>query len=158
MKFNHLCIAATAVLALAVSNSANAKNDVVVTPASGDPVSVPIESVSSITFDGDKMTVNAASGASVFALSDVAHIKFDLEFQGIEDVTANVDDIEISIQQGVLTATATNDAAVNMSVYNLSGMNVANAAAQGSASVDLNSLPAGVYVVRANSKTIKIIR
>lgn len=155
MKVQRIIAGAACILALGFG--ADAKDELTIS-ATGGGRTLPISEVSSITFDGDRMTVSTAGGNFDFALADVEDITFDVELQGIDDMTQDLEQMQVAIEGGILTATAPADEPVNVAVYTISGAAVAHVAAKGSASVDLNPLASGVYIIRANNKTIKITR
>lgn len=67
---------------------------------------------------------------------------------GIEDVVGGDDNIRVSASDGVLTVTG----AAGVMVYNISGAEVYSA--RGDVST---ALPSGIYVVKADSKVVRII-
>lgn len=150
---------ATVLLCAATASWAQADDKVVVTGTDGNPAQISIADISQITFDGKTMTIATASaGNKDFQITAVDFITFDLSASSIDDIVTPLDDITVSSQSGVLTVSAAADVPLTLNVYNLKGILVSSQTGSQSLSVDFNALPAGVYIVKANNKTIKYTR
>lgn len=155
-KLLQIAFAAAAVAAGAVDGLAEQK--VVITALDGNVSKINIADISRITFDGAEMTVATANGNSVFNVADVDNIAFDLSTSAAEEISTRLDDIDIKVSGGVLTVAGPQGKLLKVSVYDLKGVAVGQSVGTETVSVDFNTMPAGIYIVRANDKTIKIIR
>lgn len=156
MKHHYLALA-TALLA-ATGVQADAKGTMTVN-GSGAGAAIPVSSISRITFDDHTMNVATADGGSqAFDVNALSDITFDLSATGgVEKVTANLDDdLTVEALNGLLTFTATSGGSIDVKVYTTAGALTTAAAGEGSVSVDLTTLAKGVYLVRANNKTLKV--
>lgn len=105
------------------------------------------------------MNVATADGGSqAFDVNALSNITFDLSATGgVEKVTANLDDdLTVEALNGHLTFTAISAGSIDVKVYTTAGALTMAAAGEGSVSVDLTTLAKGVYLVRANNKTLKV--
>lgn len=151
-----LLTAGSAVTALGADDT----DRIVVSTTSGSPASVSLTDISQITFAGDSMTIATLNGGeNIFKLTDIESITFDLVTSSADNITANLgNDVNITVDGGIMTVSTAADAPLNVTVYNLNGILVTALGGQGSVDVDFNPMPAGVYIVKANNKTIKFIR
>lgn len=155
-KLLQIAFAATVVAATTVDGLGQQK--VVITALDGNVSKINIADINRITFDGAEMTVATANGNSVFNVADVDNIAFDLSTSAADEISARLDDIEVKVSGGVLTVSGPQGKLLSVSVYNLKGIPVNQNAGTESVSVDFNAMPAGIYIVKANDKTIKFIR
>lgn len=155
MKHHYLALAVALLAATGVQ--ADAKGTMTVN-GSGAGAAIPVSSISRITFDDHTMNVATADGGSqAFDVNALSNITFDLSATGgVEKVTANLDDLTVEACGGRLTFTAPSGAAIDVKVYTTAGALSMAAAAEGTLTVDLTTLAKGVYLVRANNKTLKV--
>lgn len=155
MKHHYLALAT--VLLAATGVQADAKGTMTVN-GSGAGAAIPVSSISRITFDDHTMNVATADGGSqAFDVNALSNITFDLSATGgVEKVTANLDDLTVEALNGLLTFTAISGGSIDVKVYTTAGALTMAAAGEGSVSVDLTTLAKGVYLVRANNKTLKV--
>lgn len=154
----HHYIALAVVLLAASGMQADAKGTMVVN-GSGSGAGIPVSSISRITFDDHTMKVATADGGSqAFDVNALSNITFDLSATGgVEKVAANLDeDLTVEAFNGILTFTAPSGAAIDVKVYTTAGTLTTAASGQGTLAVDLTTLAKGVYLVRANNKTLKV--
>ena len=156
MKYISIVIAA--VLATGVLAYADAPgHKMVLNGSDGSKTEIPVSSIKSITFGGTKMYM-ITDGPQEFDVLKLDNIKFDMASAG-ESINRVFDDgVEVSINGGVIEVKSAAGDAINVAVYNLSGVCVMHTAGTGNSSVDMNPLAKGIYVVKANNKTIKYIR
>ena len=155
MKHHYLALAAA--LLAATGMQADAKGTMTVN-GSGAGAAIPVSGISRITFDDHTMKVATADGGSqAFDVNALSNITFDLSATGgVEKMTANLDDLTVEALNGLLTFTATSGVAIDVKVYTTAGALTMAATGEGSVSVDLTTLAKGVYLVRANIKTLKV--
>ncbi len=116
-----------------------------------------IHAVDKITFEGADMVVTHADGTDTLPVAAIGEMRFDREYDATADIAdALADGLDIAIAARVLTATAAPDVPVTITVYDTTGMMRATAASVGAASVDFNAMPAGIYIVKVNDKTLKL--
>ena len=111
-----------------------------------------------VTFEGTqlKVTCEKASASASFNLSDVIRFTYaGKDAAGIDEMT--VDPAEISMEEGTLVISQMK-ANSTVNVYSLDGKLVRQLKAQraGTYRLSLSSLPAGVYLVKADNITYKI--
>ena len=137
---------------------ASEPNPLSVIPGGGDaPRQYHIHLVDKITFEGGNMVVAHAGGTDMLPVAEIEEICFDREYNATDDVTdVLAPGLDIAIRDHVITATAAPGTPVAVAVYDMSGMIRAAVTAVTEASVDLNPLPAGIYIVKVNDKTIKL--
>lgn len=154
--FCNLFLASVAVTCLAFPAGAD---NLVITGSNGVQTKVAITDISRITFDGDNMKIlTTTNGEQVFAIGDFNNMKFDV-VSSIDDITADLgDDISIVSSGGVMTISSAAGGSVNVVVFSINGSLVTMQSGVGSVSVDFNTVTPGVYIVKANNKTIKFIR
>ena len=93
------------------------------------------------------MTVETATGNFDYQLALVDNLSFDLEASALDDIEVSLrKDVSLSISEGILSVSAPSGQPLSVAVYNLKGV------------LDFNPMAQGVYIVKANGKTIKFIR
>lgn len=151
MKSGLLCLS----LLLAPGISAKV---LTVTLGSGEKTQVDISKISRIHFNSGTMNIEHADGTHQIALGDIEHIRFDLVATSLDNISKPLDELMISIAAGKITANADANTAIKLDVYDLRGYRVAATGGVGSVSLDLSTLASGMYIMKANDKTIKFIR
>ena len=113
-----------------------------------------------VTFEGTqlKVTCEKASASASFNLSDIIRFTYaGKDASGIDEMTVNP--TEISMEEGVLVISHMK-ANSTVNVYSMDGKLVRQLTAQraGTYRLSLSSLPAGVYIVKADTITYKITK
>lgn len=144
-------------LTLMLATSAPAKL-LTVKHGAGQTTQVGITKINRIHFDNGVMQIEHSEGTHQIAISDIDQMRFDLETTSVDNISETLDDLTISVASGFVTVSAAAETAIKLNVYDLRGYNVAAADGFGSVSIDLSTLASGVYIVKANDKTIKFIR
>jgi hypothetical protein len=113
-----------------------------------------------VTFEGTqlKVTCEKASASASFNLSDIIRFTYaGKDAAGIDEMTT--DPAEISMEEGVLVISQMK-ANSTVNVYSMDGKLVSQLTAQraGTYRLSLSSLPAGVYLVKADNITYKITK
>ena len=111
-----------------------------------------------ITFSGTSVNIMQTDGIVATAdMGDIARIYFgdntginDVDFNGSKELVSYISSDEIAVNC---------EAGEEIAIYNVSGTMVLNEV-QGSdgGSVSLANLPKGIYLLRANRQTVKIIK
>lgn len=141
---------------LMVAGSGLAQTKLVVNSPDGQKTYVPVGTISEITFSDAGMTLVTPNENMTFAFSDISEITIDAKIDNIENATAELSDLTVKVQDGILSATAAGR--IDVTVYNTQGQQVATTTANDEVNLDLNTLTKGVYIVRINNKTIKLTR
>lgn len=136
--------------------TAAAQTKLVVNGPDGKATNIPVGTISEVTFSENGMTVVTPAESLTFAFSDISDISFDAQVEGVDGSIAELDDLTISYNSGLLSVTA--PAEINLSVFNIQGQQLIQVSASEHATVDMNPLSSGIYVVRVNNKTIKLTR
>lgn len=139
-----------------MAGTATAQHMVVETAGHEDKVFT-LENLKQITFDGITVNIEQSNGAkSSASMGDIKRIYFD-DMSSIADVNAqgnnlveylSHDDIAINSEAGSM-----------VTVYSLTGAQLLTRRidAQGEA-ISIAGLPQGIYIVKANGRTTKIIK
>lgn len=131
---------------------------VVIAQVSEQAVTVAVDDINEVTFpDADKIALEVPGDMMTYDLAEVTGITFTLATDGVATVAAG-EDLTVAVAAGVITVSSAAGEAVNVCVYDMKGAVVATAAAAGCVTVDANTLPAGVYVLKANNQTVKFTR
>jgi hypothetical protein len=160
LKINRKQLLVSAVIALmgGVAINALADDTITITKQEGGADSVfSLSTVNRISFSGDSVVVATATGDTKIAIADVDKIKFDIEVTAVDDITAGLgDDLTIIVANSQVTINRADGGEISTTVYNLQGQPVTAQVAQASVTIDLTSLNAGVYIIKANNKVIKV--
>lgn len=119
-----------------------------------------IADVDKITFEGINMLVSRADGSSEsIPVADIEKMCFDLEYDGTTPVAAELaPGLSISIARSIVTATADDPAApIVFNAYDPTGAPRLTLNSTGTLTADMNTLPAGIYIIKINSRTIKFV-
>lgn len=116
---------------------------------------IKVTTQSKITFSNDQtamiVAVDSETQSQSFDVADISNITFTLNSTSI--VNETLDDLKITNKGKVLTISG--DDAIDYAVWNVSGVSVMSGKASGTVSIDFNSIQSGVYIIKANNKTIK---
>lgn len=152
MKIKSILLAAALVLTSASAFAAGYKT-IVVSPYEGDPVKVKISETLSTTFDGGNILFTDGETNNTLALTDLKEVAFSTEGTTGIDAPGVAEEVTIEAGRVVLGNLA---AGSRVAVVALDGRTVLSATAEGSYTVDLNDLGAGVYVISYNKHSLKI--
>lgn len=131
----------------------------IVSAADGSTQQFHVDTVDKITFAGDKMVVTHADGTAEIPLTDIEKLCFDLEYDGISPVEADLGSgLQVSIADGIVTATAaTPEAPLQLIAVDTSGMLRLTLSATGTLEADMRPLGPGIFIIKINEKTIKYL-
>lgn len=102
-----------------------------------------------MTFDAETLTIKTTDLETTYQRADICHFNFvDEGSEGVDEILSG-SDVVYSYRDYVFSCEGH-----AIEVYNLSGVRMLS----GSDSLSLESLPAGVYLVKAANQTIKVIR
>ncbi len=130
----------------------------VVTTASSEVKKIEVSTQTRITFSKNLTEMIVADDNSqqqqVLNVNDIANIIFTIDSSdGLAD--RNLDDLLISHSGGIVTISGAET--IDYSVWDMSVAQVACGRGNQTVSIDFNALSAGVYIIKANNKTIKFI-
>lgn len=154
IRMKHMA-AAMALAAVATQVQAQELNAVVVTPQSGDAVTIALTETPSVTFSDDAVVVAGSTTTVEYPMDEKATFTFT-HSTGIKALTDG--------QRGGLTVAVSDAlyigglaAGEKVSVYNTAGQALASAkaSATGSVKIDTDALH-GVVIVKTTAKAIKI--
>lgn len=131
----------------------------VISAADGSSQQFHIADVDKITFEGANMVVAHSGGTATIPLGDIEKLCFDLEYDGIAPVAADLGEgLRVAITDGILTATAADtDAPLSLMAVDTAGMVRLMLNASGSLEADLRPLGPGMFIIKVNEKTIKFL-
>lgn len=141
---------------LAIAGTATAQHMVVETTGHEDNV-ITIENLKQITFDGTTVNIELTDGSNSSAsMGDIERIYF-ADLSSIADINSQ--------DENLVTYISTDEIAINsnggslVAIYNLTGAQLLTRRidAQGEA-ISIAGLPQGIYIVKANERTTKIIK
>lgn len=137
---------------------ADAKNrTMVVTTNSGETKRIEVSTQTRITFSKDltEMNVTVPEGTQAFNVDDIVNIAFTIDSTS-DMAEQELDNLKISHNAGIVTISCAEK--INYSVWNLSGVSVAAGNGNQLVTIDLTSVTPGVYIIKANNKTLKFIK
>ncbi len=143
---------------------ATAQTVIVVTPANGGtPEKISLDLIKKITFADDNMIVTPNDETTriwSFVMPETKTITFEGDgINAIGNPMADASALKLVYSGGLLGATGlAPGACAKAAVYDISGRTVITAAHWDGTPISVASLPAGVYVFKVNSQTIKFTK
>ena len=140
---------------LAIAGTATAQHMVVET-AGGNEVFT-LENLKQITFNGTTVNIEQSNGAkSSASMGDIKRIYFD-DMSSIADINAQGGDLVEYLSHDDIAINS--EAGSMVTVYSLTGAQLLTRRidTQGEA-ISIAGLPQGIYIVKANERTTKIIK
>jgi len=155
-RLSYLFVALAATTGLQAHADVNTK---MVLYSPGGKSEVPVTSINRISFDGNIMSIDSSEGNTKVDVLTLDRVIFDIKASAVDNLVKDFDNgVTISARAGVINVSAEGDNPVTIAVYGINGAMLHNVVGQGSVTVDLNQLAPGVYIVKANDKTIKFTR
>lgn len=129
----------------------------VVTTSSSEVKSIELSMQTRITFSKDlaEMNVTVANETQTFDVDDIVNIVFTID-STTDLAEQDLDDLKISHSAGIVTISGPGD--IEYSVWNMSGIKVAEGYGNQLVTVDLSTMSPDVYIIKANNKTLKFIK
>lgn len=125
-------------------------------PDEGRALQYKLEDLHKITFDGDLMTIEHSGGSETIPVDDIASMRFDMELSSETCAEAFLEEgLSVSASQGKVYVAASGDIPVTVTVYDIQGRLVQRTEHAGSCEIDFTARNKGVYIIKANDKTIK---
>jgi maltose-binding protein MalE len=139
---------------LSVGIQAEAYSYLTFRPNTGNSdVSLSVEGLK-ITFANGKLVATNSSTTQSFTLTEIASMYFsDTSTGAVNEV--NIGSSSVSVEGGKIVVTAPQGSVVN--IYNIAGASVGNFVASGSKDTYDSNLSQGVYLVKVNGKTSKLL-
>lgn len=147
-------------LALMVSGTASAEiGRLVVNGINGGKTPFAITEQTRLKVGPGTVTITDGQSAPVeISIADIEKITFDFSTSSVEDVTAELgDNVTIEVHGPVVRITPSGDAAVNYGAYSINGLTIAVGTAAAPVEIDFSNYSPGLYIIRANSKTVKFV-
>lgn len=134
-----------------------AGQSIVINEKEGSPVEISVEGLRSITFDDGKLVATYNDGtAESYLMSEISRLDFE-ETSGVGMVSLMEGKMSYSSSTGLLVVG--NAEGSKLSIIDLGGTVVMESEIESPVeTIDLSSLQKGVYLLRLDSKTIKIVR
>jgi len=140
-------------------SSAQEVKPVIIINAADEKSTLPIDQVQQITFEGKDMVLLHNDGTLRKCIDDIEDIKFDFASSAVESVSKEFDDdFAVSFENGIMTVRPAEGKSVDLSIFDLQGVEAKAAHFSVSQTFDLNTLQKGVYIIIINNKTIKFTR
>ena len=140
---------------LAIAGTATAQHMVVET-AGGNEVFT-LDNLKQITFNGTTVNIEQSNGAkSSASMGDIKRIYFD-DMSSIADINAQGGDLVEYLSHDDIAINS--EAGSTVAIYSLTGAQLLSRRidTQGEA-ISIAGLPQGIYIVKANGRTTKIIK
>lgn len=153
-------VLATALLTLLTSAAALADDvtTVMVVTSAGE-TGYPVDNTTVMKFGDDDMTViSADSEGTTYALDEIQKIVFGAAPTGIQTIaTAKPQGatLFISANGNQMKVNGWTEGAARLTVYNMQGAIVSGQSSWQGETVDISSLPHGIYIVKVGNKTAK---
>ncbi len=145
-------------LALPIAMLADSQNTLVVKLKNGAETTFFLKDKPNVTFEGTDLKVVSNKETVTFALSDVLRFTYvKKDASGIDETV--VDPTEVSFEGGVLVISQLKQGA-SVDIYSLDGKLVRQLKAyrSGTYRLSLSELPTGLYLVKADNITYKIMK
>ena len=110
-----------------------------------------------VTFEGTDLVVTCVNSTTTFALPDVIRFTYLNTTDAVEEISQN--ETQVNFRDGIIVVNGLKANAM-VAVYSVDGRMVRQLKAHedGNFSLDLNELPTGVYIVKADRVTYKIAK
>lgn len=147
-------------LALMVSGTASAEiGKLVVNGTNGGKTPFAITEQTRLKVGPGTITIADGPSAPVeIAIADIEKITFDLSTSSIENISAELGDgVTVEVQGPVVSIIPSGDAPVNYGAYTINGLTIAVGTASAPVEIDFSNYSPGLYIIRANSKTVKFV-
>lgn len=149
---------------MTIMTAAESKADKVIQIYSNDdaaaPVEIPLLSISKVQFgEGAMMNVVKSEGKQVFDLRNVSRISFG-EAAAIDEVEASMPLVVTPnpVREYLNIKGGQDLYGGGLDIYSISGMRMKSVPAWQGEAVDVASLPAGIYILKIQSETVKFMK
>lgn len=131
---------------------------IVVNSATGESTAIDLTTATRITFSADqsKMTVGTADGAAQsFNIDDISTIVFTID-SAVDTPSTEIGGLTIASEGAIVTIAGAAD--IEYLAADTSGRVCFSGKGREHVKLDFGPLPAGIYIIRANSSTFKFIK
>lgn len=130
-----------------------------VTTTSAEVKKIEVTTQTRITFSKDLNEMIVSTGnpdqTQKFTVDEITNIVFTID--STTDIAEQpFDDLAISHSDGIVTISGTGT--IDFAVWNTSGALVTSGRGSDTVNVDLSAASAGIYIIKANNKTLKFIK
>lgn len=162
MKKGLLC-ALTSLLLLLGGKAASAQSTVTVTKTNGTVSSYTVQSTGSISFAGDYVVIKESSSTSAqsIPMSAIRNMKFSDSSNGIEEAIGGQQptvSLYPNPAQNYCVVRSSDGEQMNVIVYSMTGAKMIDTTVENEGRIDITSLPTGVYMVKINNHTTKLVK
>ena len=130
----------------------------VVTTNSSGTARLEVSEQTRISFSKDLSTMIVSSESPgnpvTFAVDDIADIAFTMS-SSVDCAPTEFSGLQISNTAGVVTVSGADD--IEYAVWDTSGRHVVAGSGLNTVTIDFTGRPAGVYIIKANNRTLKFI-
>ncbi len=156
----YLCLCIAILMGSTFCKASNDKNNLVVTSKSLASKEFDLNKIKELAFINNNMLVFMTDGLyESLNIKDIQKITFDVVINGslekVEDCVGA--DLSISVYNKILTLTELNGNEIEVMLYGMNGEPIMNTKGKGTIQIDFNTLSPGIYIIRANDKSIKYI-
>jgi hypothetical protein len=147
-------------LALMISGSASAEiGKLVVNGANGSKTPYAITGQTRLTVGPGTITITDSQSAPVeIAIAEIEKITFDFSTSSIEDVASELGDgVAIEVHGPVVRIIPSGGTPVSYGAYSVNGLTVTTGTAAAPVEIDFSTYSPGLYIIRANNKTVKYV-
>ena len=145
-------------VAVATTTAGAQQRTMVVNDHSSNATPIELSTATRITFSQDMsemlVTTDGQESPMAFNIDDIAGITFTLS-SGIDQAVSFMDGLEISNAGGIVTITATGE--FRFSVWTAAGQLIGSGTGDQCAQLDFTDKAPGMYIIKANDKTLKFI-
>ena len=162
MRKVFLCALASLSLLLG-SQAASAQSTVSITKTNGTVSRYTVQSTGSITFAGDYVVIKESSSTSAqsIPMSAIRNMKFSDSSNGIEEALGSQQST-VSLYpnpaQNYCVVRSSDGEQMNVTVYSMTGAKMIDTTVENEGRIDITSLPTGVYMVKINNHTTKLVK
>jgi len=162
MKKGLLC-ALTSLLLLLGGQTASAQSTVSITKTNGTVSRYTVQSTGSISFAGDYVVIkeSGTSSAQSIPMSAIRNMKFSDNSNGIEDAISGQQSA-VSLYpnpaQNYCVVRGTDGEQMKVTVYSMTGAKMIDTTVENEGRIDISSLTTGVYMVKINNHTTKLVK
>lgn len=130
----------------------------IVTDRSSASTEIPVTTGTRISFSKDLSKMLISSGTSdnplAFDIDGIAKIAFDMK-SSVNSNFGDPDELEISNRGGIVTISAPQS--IDYAVWDSAGRQILAGRGDQTVTLDFTVKTAGIYIIRANNKTVKFI-
>lgn len=160
MRINRRRILTTLLLACALTTMADDRN-VTFHFSDGSSQSVALESLRKLTFSNDNVVAHLEDGTTekAFSIANLQYFVFKQSATAIEKPAVAADAVRVAISNSAITLVGYDaDKPLPAALYDAQGVMRMRSKALGSNTVDISSLPKGLYIFKIGTQIFKLYK